>query len=214
MHASFRQPQQKLPCFTVCTNYYDRGPKLNRPYDHIRSSPTTRLERAELWKARPGPESELIIHNQLRILIAKKPCKVLLPSLSSRHSSFQAIPRRFRVSSADSPSTSPLAPSSASEEEGDRSNRRWIDSLAYISYIVGLGLPVGLASSPVLLIPWISIGRGECGGPGDGVGKAEALSFCVGPWRIKGNLATFGVLWGLWLLARLCYLCCCGRFAQ
>ena len=67
---------------------------------------------------------------------------------------------------------------------------------------------------PVLLIPWISIGRGGCGGPGDGVGEAEVLSFCVGPWRIKGNIATFGVLWGLWLLARLCYLCCCGRFAQ
>ena len=108
--------------------------------------------------------------------------------------------RRFRVSSADSPSTSPLAPSSASEEEGDRSNRRWIDSPAYINYIVGLGLLVGLARSPVLLISWIIIGRGGCGGPGDGVGEAEALSFCIGPWS--------------WLLARLCYLCCCGRFAQ
>jgi hypothetical protein len=59
---------------------------------------------------------------------------------------------------------------------------------------------------PVLLLILVSGERGGCDGFGGSVGEAEASSFRVGPWRIKGTHDGSGGVGLLDLVALVCWI--------
>jgi hypothetical protein len=97
---------------------------------------------------------------------------------------------RFRFASVDSPSSSPPAPSSVSDVEGDRLNRRRSPVPLYIAtYILRLGLVVAPVSwSSLLLLLRSTVGGGRRGRSAIVVRNSAAPTFGDASWRIKVEL--------------------------